>query len=437
MRVLIIGSGGREHALTWKIARSPRVHEIVCAPGNGGMAGEVVQGSGVPVRCEKVKATDIEGMLELATRFRPDLTVVAPDDPLAMGMVDALEARGFRAWGPSKAAAQFEWSKGFSQHFMDRHGIPTAQSRVCRRVDEAIEFAGMFDGNVAVKADGLALGKGVIVCHSMPEAEVAIQSMMVGKSMGAAGARVVLQERLDGLEMSIHALCDGDQWLAFPSSQDHKPAYDGDKGPNTGGMGTYSPTPFLSEEAFQDAAASILDPWIKGCRLEGITYKGLIYPGIILTKNGPKVIEFNSRFGDPETQIYLPRLENDLVDLMEACVDGTLGEWKLNWSPKSAVCVVLASGGYPGSYAKGRAITGIEAAEAIPGIKVFHAGTEVSMGNLVTNGGRVLGVTALDHSLEAARNLAYRAVDQIHFEGAFFRRDIAAKAFDAYDSRIS
>lgn len=365
MRVLIIGSGGREHALTWKIARSPRVHEIVCAPGNGGMAGEVVQSSGVPVRCEKLRATDVAGMLELAMEFQPDLTVVAPDDPLAAGMVDAFEANGFRAWGPTKAAARFEWSKGFSQHFMDRHGIPTAQSRVCQSVDEAIGFASLFDGNVAVKADGLALGKGVVVCHSMPEAESAIQSMMVGKSLGDAGDRVVLQERLDGLEMSIHALCDGDRWLAFPSSQDHKPAYDGDLGPNTGGMGTYSPTPFMSEKAFQDAAASILDPWIKGCRLEGIRYKGLIYPGIILTKSGPKVIEFNSRFGDPETQIYLPRLENDLVDLMEACVDGTLGEHKLQWSTKSAVCVVMASGGYPGPYEKGRTITGIEAAEAI------------------------------------------------------------------------
>ncbi len=430
MRILVIGSGGREHALTWKLAQSPRVSEIVCAPGNGGMGAETVKSSGRQVVCEAVAATDIDGMLGLARKIRPDLTVVAPDDPLAMGMVDRLTGEGFRAWGPTRNAARFEWSKGFSQEFMDRHGIPTARSQVCESPEAALKFADELEGKVAVKADGLALGKGVIVCGSAAEARAAIQSIMVDRDFGAAGSRVVIQERLYGMEISLHAFCDGRTWKAFPSSQDHKAAYDGDKGPNTGGMGTYSPAPFVDPHEFDRIAAAILDPWMEGCRREGIDYRGLIYPGIMLTDNGPKVIEFNSRFGDPETQCYLPRLENDLLDLMDACVDGTLDSIRAVWAPHATVCVVMASGGYPQAYEKGKVIVGIDEAEALDGVKVFHAGTRLREdGALVTSGGRVLGVTATAMGLEAARNRAYEAVERIRFEGAFYRRDIAAKAF--------
>lgn len=429
MKILIIGSGGREHALTWKLAQSPKASEIICAPGNGGMAGEVVSSTGRPVRCVSVAATDLEGILALAKEEQPDLTVVAPDDPLSMGLVDQLTSAGFRAWGPTKLAAQFEWSKAFSQDFMVRHNIPTATSRVCQSEDEAREFAASLNGQVAVKADGLALGKGVIVCQSMEEANAAIDSIMVDRAFGAAGARVVLQERLVGMEMSIHALCDGKCYRSFPSSQDHKPAFDGDKGPNTGGMGTYSPAPFVSAAEFSEMADLILKPWMEGCQKEGIEYKGLLYPGIMLTEDGPKVIEFNSRFGDPETQSYLPRLENDLVDLMERCIDGTLDEVELSWSDDAVVCVVMASGGYPGSYEKGKVISGIGEAEALDGVKVFHAGTRLDGGRLVTSGGRVLGVTARCTNLKSARERAYEAVGQIQFDGAFCRSDIAAKAF--------
>jgi phosphoribosylamine--glycine ligase len=280
-----------------------------------------------------------------------------------------------------------------------------------------------------VKADGLALGKGVLICANQAEAKKAVDEIMVGKAFGAAGANVVIQEFLEGIEVSLHALCDGKTAKIFPTSQDHKRALDGDLGLNTGGMGTYSPTPFLDDAQLADVAAKVLEPFMRGCVAEGIDYRGLLYPGVMLTKNGPKILEFNARFGDPETQVYLTRLENDLVELLEASINGTLDKMELKWKPKASVCVVMASGGYPGNYAKGRPILGLAQADALPGTKVFHAGTALKDGQIVTNGGRVLGVTALGKNLKAAQTAAYSAVEKIHFEGAHFRRDIAAKAF--------
>ena len=428
MRILLIGGGGREHALAWKLAQSPKVEDITCAPGNAGIALETIKNSGKKIICNPTKATDLDGILKLAREMQPDLCVIAPDDPLAMGLVDRLNSEGFRAWGPTKAAAKFEWSKGYSQEFMAKHDIPTAKSKVCTNMIEALEFAEELDGQCAVKADGLALGKGVIVCQSLEEANSAIKSMMEDNQFGKAGENVVIQERLVGLEMSIHALCDGKNWKAFPSSQDHKPAFDGDKGPNTGGMGTYCPAPFLEPAEFEKVAKRILDPWLNGCKNDGIDYKGLLYPGIMMTDGGPKVIEFNSRFGDPETQSYLPQLENDLVDLMEACIDGNLENIELKWKESATVCVVIASGGYPGKYEKGKEISGIEESEAVGDVKVFHAGTKFEGDKLVTSGGRVLGVTATASNLKAAQELAYEAAKKISFENCYYRTDIAAKA---------
>ncbi len=443
MKLLVIGSGGREHALVWKLAQSPHVTRMWCAPGNAGIAQELVgQASslsdGSPadrqdacpthlVECVNLAAEDLPNLLAFAREKQPDLTVVGPDNPLALGIVDLFQKHGLRIWGPNQKAAQFESSKVFSQRFMEKYGIPTAAAGIFDDVVAAKKFAASL-GKCVVKADGLALGKGVLICGTQAEAEKAVDEIMVGKAFGAAGARVVIQEFLEGIEVSLHALCDGRTAKFFPTSQDHKRALDGDRGLNTGGMGTYSPTPFLSDAQLADAAQQILEPFMRGCQAEGIDYRGILYPGIMLTKDGPKVLEFNARFGDPETQVYLTRLENDLVELLEASVNGTLDRHELKWNPKASVCVVLASGGYPGSYPKGKVIAGLDAANALPGTKVFHAGTALKDGQVVTSGGRVLGVTALGKDLPSARTAAYAAVEKIHFEGAHFRRDIAAKA---------
>jgi phosphoribosylamine--glycine ligase len=327
----------------------------------------------------------------------------------------------------NQKAAQFESSKVFSQKFMEKYGIPTAGAGTFDNVDAAKRFAATL-GKCVVKADGLALGKGVLICANQAEAEKAVVEIMVSKAFGAAGARVVIQEFLEGIEVSLHALCDGKTAKIFPTSQDHKRALDGDKGLNTGGMGTYSPTPFLSDAELTAAAKKILDPFMRGCAEEGIDYRGILYPGIMLTKNGPKVLEFNARFGDPETQVYLTRLENDLVELLDASVSGKLEKIELKWSPLASVCVVVASGGYPGNYEKGKPIRGLDDPAKLPGVKVFHAGTALKENQIVTNGGRVLGVTALGKDLRTAQAAAYVAVEKIHFEGAHFRHDIAARA---------
>ena len=311
---------------------------------------------------------------------------------------------------------------------MEKYGIPTAKAGTFSDAGEAKKFAASLGGTCAVKADGLALGKGVLICVNEAEANKAIGEILVSKAFGAAGARIVIQEFLEGMEISLHALCDGKMAKLFPTSQDHKRALDGDAGLNTGGMGTCCPTPFLSETALAETGRNILEPFMRGCVTEGIDFRGILYPGIMLTKSGPKVLEFNARFGDPETQVYLPRLENDLVELLDASVNGTLDKIELEWKPESSVCVVMASGGYPGSYAKGKPIHGLDEAAKFPKTKVFHAGTALKDGKIVTNGGRVLGVTAWAKDLRSAQAAAYAAVSKINFEGAHFRRDIAAKA---------
>src|ERR1044071_4823245 len=349
MKLLVIGAGGREHALVWKMAQSSHVQAIWAAPGNAGVAKERVVGNQAAVKCVPIGAEDLPGLLAFARENQPDLTIVGPDNPLALGVVDLFQKNNLRIWGPNRAAAQFEASKAFSQLFMQRHGIPTAQAGIFAEPDAARDFARSLDGRCAVKADGLALGKGVLICRNVIEADRAIVGILVEKTFGGAGARVVIQELLEGPEISLHALCDGTIARLFPSAQDHKRARDGDEGLNTGGMGTCSPAPLLGDAECARVGQQILGPWSRGCAAEGIDFHGVLYPGVMLTKHGPKVLEFNARFGDPETQVYLTRLESDLVEALEASVNGTLHKVELNWSPQASVCVVMASGGYPGN----------------------------------------------------------------------------------------
>jgi phosphoribosylamine--glycine ligase len=428
MKVLVIGAGGREHALVWKLAQSPHVTQMWCAPGNAGVARERLAQNGATVQCVNLGAEDLPGLLAFAREHRADLTVVGPDNPLALGIVDLWQQDGRRIWGPNQKAAQFEASKVFSQRFMEQYGIPTARAGAFGDFAAASRFAASLGGHCAVKADGLALGKGVLICRDMAQADSAIEEVLVKRSFGGAGANIVIQELLEGMEISLHALCDGKTAKLFPTAQDHKRALDRDLGLNTGGMGAYSPAPFLSEAELATVGDRILKPWLRGCAAEGIDFHGILYPGAMLTQAGPKVLEFNARFGDPETQVYLTRLENDLVELLTASIDGTLGSVELRWNPMPSVCVVMASGGYPGSYAKGKPIQGLDEAARLPNTKVFHAGTARSGDQIVTSGGRVLGVTAWGKDLRTACDAAYAAVDLIRFEGAQFRHDIAAKA---------
>jgi phosphoribosylamine--glycine ligase len=427
MKILVIGSGGREHALVWKLAQSPHATQLWCAPGNAGIAQERLQ-NGAPVECVNIGAEELPKLLAFAQEKKVELTVVGPDNPLALGIVDLFQKNGLRIWGPNQKAAQFESSKVFSQAFMEKYGIPTARAGTFSDAAAAKKFAAELNGKCAVKADGLALGKGVLICSNVTEANTAIDEILVTKSFGSAGAQIVIQEFLEGVEISLHALCDGKTAKLFPTSQDHKRALDGDQGLNTGGMGTYSPTPFLNDLELKRVGEAVLNPWVRGCAAEGINFCGILYPGVMLTKNGPRVLEFNARFGDPETQVYLTRLENDFMELLDASVSGTLANIELKWKPEASVCVVIASGGYPGNYEKGKVIRGLDDAAKLPGVKVFHAGTASKDGQVVTNGGRVLGVTALGKDLKAAQAAAYAAVEPICFEGMQFRRDIGAKA---------
>jgi len=429
MKMLVIGSGGREHALVWKLAQSPHVTQMWCAPGNAGIAQERLAKNGSPVECVNIGAEDLPKLLAFAQEKKIEFTVVGPDNPLALGIVDLFQKHGLKIWGVNQKAAQFESSKVFSQKFMEQYGIPTAAAGTFDNAADAKKFCASLGGRCVVKADGLALGKGVLICRNPAEAEKAVDEIMVRKAFGAAGAKIVIQEFLEGIEVSLHALCDGRTAKIFPTSQDHKRALDGDLGLNTGGMGTYSPTPFLTDAQLADTARKVLEPFMRGCVAEGIDYRGILYPGVMLTKAGPKILEFNARFGDPETQVYLTRLETDLIELLDASVDGTLDKMELKWKPASAVCVVMASGGYPGNYAKGKPILGLAEAAKLPDTNIFHAGTALKDGQIVTNGGRVLGVTALGKDLKLAQAAAYAAVEKIHFDGAHFRRDIAAKAF--------
>lgn len=424
MNVLVIGSGAREHALAWKLAQSPHITQLWCAPGNAGIAAERLSAVDQPVRCIDIAADNVEPLVEFARKYGIDFTIVGPDDPLALGVVDAFTRHGMKIWGPTRNAARFEWSKVFAQGFMDRHRIPTPRAAAFSDVRGAEAFAEILGGRCAVKADGLARGKGVEICGSMAEATAAIEKILVRRAFGAAGARIVIQDLLYGEEVSLHALCDGRRALVFPTSQDHKRVGDGDTGPNTGGMGAYAPARPHNEE---DLARQVVDPWLRGCIAEGIDFRGMIYPNIMVTCEGPKVLEFNARFGDPETQVLLPLLETDLLELLTASTDGTLDRVKVEWNPMTAVCVVIAAPGYPTDPVLGARVEGLHEASRLPHTKIFHAGTILSGDAVLVHGGRVLAVTAWGRDLLTARTTAYMAVEQISFEGRHFRRDIAAR----------
>ncbi|MEO7934163.1 MAG: phosphoribosylamine--glycine ligase [Chthoniobacterales bacterium] len=416
VKILIVGGGGREHALAWKIKQSPRVTEVICLPGNGGTANN-----------SHISVSDLIKLRDYAVSEGVDLTVVGPDDALAGGIVDLFIEAGLRVFGPRQAAARLESSKIFAKEFMERHGIPTARSGQFTDPAAARSFASQLGLPVVIKADGLALGKGVIIAQTAAETEDAIHRMMELREFGESGASVVIEEFLTGEECSIHALVDGKSYLLFPGAQDHKRAFDGDAGPNTGGMGTCSPVPILDAAMQERVRREVMDRFIAGIQADGIEFKGMLFPGLMITADGPKVLEFNCRFGDPETQVLLPRLQSDLVDLLEATIDGRLNEMELDWDSRAAVCVVMASGGYPGNYPKGLPISGIADAEA-SGALVFHAGTQRAGETVVTSGGRVLGVTALAADVKSAREKAYQAVAKIHFDGQFYRQDIGLKS---------
>jgi phosphoribosylamine--glycine ligase len=421
--LLVVGSGGREHALVWKLAQSPLAGKIYVAPGNAGTA---ALAENVPIA-----VTDTVAMVAFAQKRRVDLTVVTPDDPLAAGMVDALQAAGLKAFGPVRRAAEIEASKAFAKRLMSQQGIPTARYETFSEAGAAREYAARQHTPLVVKASGLALGKGVFVCPDRPAAEQAIAAIMADKVSGAAGAEVVIEEFLEGPEVSIHALSDGTTFQLFPTAQDHKPIGEGDTGPNTGGMGTIAPVPGFGAETLAQAGAMVVQPALDGLRADGRQFSGLLYPGLIITADGPKVLEFNARFGDPETQSYMRLLESDLVEVLEACASGRLETIKLQWAPGYAVCIVLAAGGYPGDYSKGLPIDGVEAAAKQKDVIIFQAGTKLEAGQLKTAGGRVLGVTATGDTLQQALDKAYAAVKLISFEGMQYRRDIGRKALNA------
>ncbi|RJQ28347.1 phosphoribosylamine--glycine ligase [Candidatus Parcubacteria bacterium] len=418
--VLVIGGGGREHALAWKLSQSPRVEKIYVAPGNGGI-GRITEN--IPI-----SATEIEKLAAFASKNAVDVTVVGPDDPLALGIVDAFRARGLRIFGPTKAAAEIEASKTFAKAFMKESGIPTARFEIFSDYEKAKVHLVQCDLPIVVKASGLALGKGVAVCKTTAEAERFLENTMVKKVFGDAGKEVVIEEYLEGQEISIHAFSDGEAYSLFPTAQDHKPIGDGDAGPNTGGMGTIAPVPWVAKESMEKIENSIVKSALKGLAERERTFTGCLYPGLKMTPQGPKVLEFNARFGDPETQSYMRLLKTDLLDVVEACIDGTLSGLKVEWDPGYAACIVLASGGYPGKYKKGKIITGVDEAEKVSGVVVFHAGTKEENGKLHTSGGRVLGVTAYAEDLKEALRRAYEGVSKIHFDGMQYRKDIGAKA---------
>ena len=417
MNVFVIGSGGREHALAWKLAQSPRVEHVFVAPGNGGTDG-ASRITNAPFNPHS-----------LISAPRPDLVVVGPEAPLAEGIVDALQAAGVRCFGPTRAAARLESSKVFAKEFMARHGIPTGRAAIFTAYEPALAYLRRSDGPVVIKASGLAAGKGVIVPETPAEAEVALRQIMVERQFGAAGDEVLIEERLTGPEVSLLAFCDGRTVAAMPPAQDHKRVFDGDRGPNTGGMGAYAPAPIAPPSLVEELVAAVLRPAVAGMAAEGTPYVGVLYAGLMLTPAGPRVLEFNCRFGDPETQAILPLLESDLLDVLEACVEGALDRVTVRWRDAAAATVVAASEGYPGPYPKGREIAGIADAAALPGVIVFHAGTRrTADGRLVTDGGRVLAVTGVGADLRQALDRAYAGIRCIHFEGMHYRRDIGAKA---------
>ena len=420
MKILVLGNGGREHALVWKLRQSARVSKLYCAPGNGGIAEEA--------ECLPVDLSSLESMVALAEQLRPDLTVVGPELPLTLGVVDELARRGLPAFGPTKAAAQLESSKSFAKEFLQRHHIPTAPYAICDSLEEVRAALTHFHLPVVVKADGLAAGKGVVIAASKEEAANVATEMFSGKMVGTAGARVVLEECLKGDELSFLVLSDGERIAPLVAAQDHKRVGDGDTGPNTGGMGAYSTGEIVDDKMRDWLVNHIARPVVAGMKAEGAKYKGVLYCGLMMTARGPMVLEFNCRFGDPETQPILMRLESDLVDALEASIAGRVSEGDFKWSSDASVCVVMASGGYPGTFATGKEISGLDQAAAIDGVKVFHAGTTRRDGAFYTAGGRVLGVSARAPELKTAVERAYQACEKIHFDSAQYRRDIAARA---------
>jgi phosphoribosylamine---glycine ligase len=420
MKVLILGSGGREHALAWAVAGSDRVNEVVCAPGNGGIA--------QVARCVPVDLKSLDAMVRLVESEKPGLTIVGPELPLSLGIVDVLQERGFRVFGPTRQAAMLETSKGFAKRFLQRHAIPTGNYAVCANVAEAETAVEMFHAPVVVKADGLAAGKGVLICQTRAEALKAAQGLFSGATLGEVERQIVIEEFLQGDEISFLCLSDGKHVVPLKPAQDHKRIGEGDTGLNTGGMGAYSTDDLLEPAMSEWILRHIAEPTIRGMASEDMPFAGVLYCGLMITARGPQVLEFNARFGDPETQAILLRLESDLVEALEACVDGRLADSELRWMPGASACVVASSAGYPGSYKTGFPITGLAAAAQVPGVEVFHAGSAQVGGQLLTAGGRVLGVSAAGESLEQALSRAYQALEEIHFDGMYYRSDIAYRA---------
>jgi len=420
MKVLVLGGGGREHALVWKLKQSPRISQLYCAPGNGGIADEA--------ECLPADLKSLDSIVTLATRLQPDLTLVGPELPLTLGVVDEFMRRGWRVFGPTQAAARLESSKSFAKEFLQRHHIPTAPFAICDSIDQVKSALGHFHTPVVVKADGLAAGKGVVIAKSKEEAASVTVEMLSGKMLGDAGSRVVLEECLKGDELSFLVFSDGERVAPLVGAQDHKRVGDGDTGPNTGGMGAYSTADIVDDQMRDWLVNHIARPVVAGMKAEGTEFKGVLYCGLMMTARGPMVLEFNCRFGDPETQPILMRLQSDLVDALEASIDGRVSEGDFKWSRDASVCVVMSSGGYPGTFEQGKRIDGLDEAGAVSGVKVFHAGTSKRDGVCYTAGGRVLGVTARAADLETAVDRAYEACGKINFVGAHYRKDIAGRA---------
>jgi len=420
MKVLVIGSGGREHALVWKIAQSPLVKKIFCAPGNAGI--------GQQAECLPILAEDVKSLSSWAEKEKIDLTVVGPEAPLTVGIVDAFEARGLRIFGPSQQAAEIEGSKAFAKDLMKKYGIPSGEFQTFADFAGAVSYVKKRGVPIVVKADGLAAGKGVIPCYTLEQALAAIDLIMVKKAFGSAGRRIVIEEFLQGEEASFLAFTDGETVLPLASCQDHKPIFDDDQGPNTGGMGAYSPAPVVSEKVHRQVMENIMIPIVRAMAKEGRKYRGVLYAGLMIRDEKARVLEFNARFGDPEAQPLLMRMKGDLIPLLQAMAEGRLGSRQVEWDDRATVCVVMASGGYPGSYEKGKVISGLEEAAKVPATFIFHAGTALRDGKVVTNGGRVLGVTALGKEIGEAIAKAYEVVGKISWDGAHYRKDIGRKA---------
>jgi phosphoribosylamine---glycine ligase len=419
MKVLVVGGGGREHAIVWKLSQSPKIKKLYCAPGNPGIA--------QLAECVSIGVSEIEKLADFAIKEQIDLTFVGPEEPLSKGIVNYFKEQGLAVYGPSKEAARIEGSKAFAKELMIKYEIPTAKYAVFTNYEEALAYVRIEGAPIVIKADGLAAGKGVVVAKSLEEAEDALRSMMQDVTLGSAGVRVVIEEFLEGEEMTLLSFVNGSTVKPMVPSQDHKQVYDGDRGPNTGGMGTYAPLPHIDSSIVDRVILDIVQPTAEAMEEEGVPYEGILYTGLMLTKEGPKVIEYNARFGDPETQVVLPLLETDLLEIVTASLTGELENVEVKWKDKAAVCVIMSSAGYPGPYKKGEVISGLD--QVVHSTMIFHAGTTVKDGELITNGGRVLGITAMGETLKEARELAYQSVEKVSFNGAHYRTDIGSKAF--------